>query len=334
MSKSIIVLLFSFFLGIFLLVLVLRFVGLASIRETFSAFSGPRGLVILFLSLLVILAGAWRWRYILNSLGHKVPFWEIFRIYISYFSVSFLAPQFGIGIETVRPYILREKYNIAWSKALSSIVVERILELTINTLIIFGGAGIILLIVGLPPIGVVLFFGGILAAVSSLISFFYFRSFRKESIVKIFLKKQVKKGNLVEVEKEIFSFFDPHNIFMWQALAISLIKASLQFIRLWTLILFLGKIVNPLLVVPVLSSFYIAMWIPVPAVLGIHDGLQAFSFEAIGLGKSMGAVFAFILRGADLLLALLGIVILLRLGIDLFRTVLVKKAEKLATLYK
>lgn len=315
-------------LGIGLLIWVFRVVGWEEIREAIITFSGPGGFIILVLSAGALLVGAWRWQYILQSRGYKVTFRDIWRLYISYFAISFFAPHLIIGGEAFRTYVISEKYSIPWGKCAASVVIERVLELTWNLLVILVGVGFFLWAIGFPPRNIAFIFGGAVLFLAALVVFFYFRSFRKESIIKIFLKKVDRKNHMVEIEREVFSFFRPQNLFMWQAFAITVLRGAFNLARVWVLILFLGKAVGPFQALSALGFFYLSLLVPIPAALGTHDALQAFSFGAMGLGRGTGAVFTMILRGADLLLALAGIVLLFRLGLDLFQIALFKKAER------
>ena len=67
------------------------------------------------------------------------------------------------------------------------------------------------------------------------------------------------------------------------------------------------------------------MMIPIPADLGVHEAVQVFAFDALGLGAGAAPAFAMIQRGAQLLMAFIGIFIFFKLGIELFPTTLFRK---------
>jgi hypothetical protein len=91
------------------------------------------------------------------------------------------------------------------------------------------------------------------------------------------------------------------------------------------LVNFFGKNLSFLSTLSILAFSYLAMMIPIPAVLGIHEGVQAFTFDALKLGVGFGTAFALVIRGADLILALIGIFFSFKLGSELLSEELLKK---------
>jgi len=69
--------------------------------------------------------------------------------------------------------------------------------------------------------------------------------------------------------------------------------------------------------------------IPIPADLGSHEAIQAFAFNSLGFSASAGTAFALITRGAELILAMFGIMVLFHLGLELMKNTLFKKTEKI-----
>jgi len=66
---------------------------------------------------------------------------------------------------------------------------------------------------------------------------------------------------------------------------------------------------------------------PIPTVLGSREAIQAFIFEALGFGASTAVAFTTIIRGAELIIALTGIIIFLRSGISLFKNTSINKIK-------
>jgi len=75
------------------------------------------------------------------------------------FGIMFLAPVLlGLG-EIFRSYEIRRKTHISWPKATASVIIDRILEWTVNLIIIFIGVLIFLYKIGLPPKNLIIVFG-------------------------------------------------------------------------------------------------------------------------------------------------------------------------------
>jgi uncharacterized protein (TIRG00374 family) len=317
----------SLLLGIILFAWVLHFVGLERLRGVLMVFSGPNSFILFALGVGIILCDALRWQRVLRQLGYRISFRELLPANFAYFAISFLAPHIIVGGEMFQGYFLSKKYGVPLGKAVASAIIKGILELTFAVIVIIIGVGYFVSSFGLPPKGLLLVFGSGFLLFGALLVFFYVRSLRKESIVKIFVKS-ASHHHAMEIEKEIFRFFELKSEQLWETFGLTIFKGVINFVRIWFLILFLNKAVGIMPAIAVLGAFYLATLFPIPTALGTHDVLQAFTFHAIGLGESTGVAFTMILRGVDLSLALVGLVILFRLGLDLFQGAFLKNTEK------
>jgi uncharacterized protein (TIRG00374 family) len=278
------------------------------------------------LTLLMAIVGTWKWKEILKGGGTNISLLELFRPYLAGFSVMYLAPIVLWGGEIFRSYVLKERNNVCWSKGMASVIIDRILEWTTNLVVIFFGILFFLFTIGFPPVKLGIIFGAVFLFFAAGIAFFYFKSFKKESMVRLFFRRS--NSQPLEVEKEIFNFFKPKKKAMWRGFALSFLRAAIMLIRAWILILFLGKSIGALPALSILGFSYLAVMIPIPTALGSHEAIQVFAFKSLGLGASTATAFTMIIRGAELIFALAGIMLLFRLGVELFKKIFFKKVEK------
>ncbi|KPJ57431.1 hypothetical protein AMJ49_00640 [Parcubacteria bacterium DG_74_2] len=319
--KKFLLFLISLLIGVILFIWVINYVGWQEIKKAFSVFTGWQGMVILFLTFLLMLTGVWKWKVVLKSNGVDISFSDLFQPYFAGFSIMYLMPIMLLGGETLRAYFLKEKKSVSWSKGMASVIVDRILDWTTNLIIVFFGMSFFLFKIGLPPQKLAIIFGGTFLFWLIGICFFYFKAFKKESMLKIFLRafNFGKKDNQpLEFEKEIFNFFKIKKISFWRGLGLAFLEELIVFLRAGLLILFLGKAIDPLSVLSIDSFSYLATMIPIPASLGSHEVLQAFAFNALRLGAGFGTTFTLILRGAEIILVFFGIGILLKMGLKIF----------------
>lgn len=311
----------SLSLGIGVLVWIYKIIGWNEIMNAFLVFSGWQGLTIFLLSILIAIVGNWKWLIILKGKEIKISFFDLFKYYLAGFSIIFLAPILFGGGEFLKVYILKKKNPINWSKVIASVIIDRISEWTTNLLVIFSGILIFLYKVGLPPRKLTLVFGMTLLFFSMGLFYFYLKTLRKESFVKSFGRffNQNLDSKPLEAEKEIFSFFKLENSLMWKSFILSILKAGVMYLRTLFLIIFLQKKISLLSTFSIFSFTCLAAMIPIPASLGSHEALQIFAFKSLGISQSTAAVFTFILRGVDLLIALIGILVLIRLGLFLVK---------------
>ncbi len=326
--------LISLLTGMGLFAWIGKIVGWQEIKNTFLVFTGWKGLIIFSLTCLTAIIGNWKWKEVLKGEEVQNSFRTLLSPYLSGFSIMFLAPILLWAGEIFRSYVLKKRNLVPWSKGLASVVIDRILEWTTNLTVIFLGVLIFLLTIGFPPKHLVIIFGGTFFIFFLGIFFFYFKTFKRESIVKLFLKitgfeKFNQNSAILDVEKEIFIFFKFKKRSMWKALGLNFFRAAVMYLRVWLLIFFLGKEVSFLPILSILGFTYLAVMIPIPTALGSHEVIQTFAFNSLGLGSSTAAAFTMIIRGAELLIALFGVVILFRLGVIFLKDSLFKNIEKL-----
>ena len=328
--KKFLLFLVSLLVGIGLFIWIGKTVGWQEIKNAFLVFTGWQGLVIFGLTLLMILIGNWKWKEILRGENVKISFRNLLNPYLAGFSLMFLAPILLLAGEFFRGYVLKEQKAIPWSKGMASVFIDRILEWTVNLVVIFFGVLFFLLIIGLPPLKLLIIFGGAFLFFAGGIGYFYLKTFKRESMARAILRtlglaKLNQANSILEVEKEIFNFFKPKKKLMWRGFGLSFLRAATMYLRTWLLILFLGKEISALPALSILGFTYLAAMIPIPTALGSHEAIQTFAFNSLGLGLSAATAFTMIIRGTELIIALFGIIILYRLGIGLIRNTLFKK---------
>ncbi|MDP2664227.1 MAG: lysylphosphatidylglycerol synthase transmembrane domain-containing protein [bacterium] len=326
MIKKILLLLISFLIGIGLFFWVFKMVGWGGVKEALTVFTGWHGLAILGLTFVMAAIATLKWQEILKGVGVKVSFGGLVGPYLAAFAVMFLAPILVWGGEIFRTYILKERNSIPWSKGMASVVIDRILEWTANlTVILFGGL-FFLFLIGFPPTKILVVFGGIFLILLGGMFFFYFKILKRESIVSFF----IGNDKPLETEKEIFDFFKNSKRAMWKSFALAFLRVGVACFRVWLLVVFLGKSLGLLSSFSILTFSYLSMVIPIPAALGSHEALQTFAFGSLGLGASTATAFTMIIRGAELMVALAGVIILFKLGIALVGKNLFKKLSSLS----
>lgn len=328
--KKFFLFLISLLIGIGLLIWIIKFVGWQEMKSAFLVFTGWQGIVILILTLLILLTGTLKWKMILKSGGEDISFLDLFKMYLAGFSIMYFLPMVILGGEIFRGYVLKSKNSLHWSKGIASSIIDRILDWTAILIIVLFGVIFFLLTIGFPSKKIGIIFGGTFLFFLVGISLFYFKTFKRESIVKFFLRlfkpKYLDKKPLA-IEKEIFAFFNPKKTAFWQGFFLAFLGGGIFFLRTWVLISFLGENIGPLASLSVLGFSCLARMVPIPASLGSHEAIQVFVFESLGLGAGVATAFTMIIRGAELILALLGTFIFFRLGFKLLENGLFQKQK-------
>ncbi len=328
-------LLASLAIGIGLFFWILKIVGWQEIRDSLRIFTGWKGFIIVFLTLVMALVGTWKWREILRGENIKISFGKLFNPYLAGYALMLLAPIIIWGGEILRGYLLKKKDSIPWSKGMASIIIDRIFEWTANLAIIILGICFFLSKINVIPQNLEVLFGVLFLFFSAAIAYFYSKVFKKESIIKSLaeffgLKKIEERSTFIETEKEIFNFFSTKNKFMWRALVLSFLRAAVMLARVWFVLFFLGKSVGLPQSLSILGFNYMAVMIPIPAALGSHEAIQTLAFSELGLGRSNATAFTMIVRGAEIIFSLSGVAILFKLGVDFVKNLLFRESGKIA----
>lgn len=323
--KKLLLFILSLLIGLGMLFWVLQMVGPDEFKRDLEVFKGSDGLIILALSILIIITGAWRWKEVLRGMGANIPLRKMIAPFLAGFSVMFLAPVLIWGGEALRAYILKTRDNVPWSKGMASVIIDRILEWTANLAIIFLGGTIFVIRNGIPSDKITWLFLALIAVLAIFLIYFFIKCYKKESIVSVLFRKK----NLWDVEKEIFKFFKKSKGAVWKAIFLSFLRALIMYVRVWFLVAFLGKTISAAFALAVLGFSYLAVMIPIPTALGIHEAIQSFVFNSMGLGFSTAAAFTMIVRAADLIISLIGVVLLFRFGIIIIKDKILNKIDNL-----
>jgi len=324
--KRVLFFLTSFFIGIALFIWTIKFVGWSEISAVFHSFSIREGFIVLGLTFLIIFLATWRWQEVLKNQGYKIPISKLLKPFLASHLVSYLAPIIPFSADVLRGYILKEKTNVPLKIAVSSAIIDRILEITSHFIIILFGVLYFLLKIGLPPQNLAIILGSGFLIGATLLFFSYFKILRKESLVKIFLRGET--GNrFFEVEREIFIFFNLKKFNFWKILIFAFLREAAALYRTYVLVFFLGKSLNFFSSLSVLSFSTLVQAFPIPADLGVYEVIQIFVFNGLGLGMNTAAAFTIITRGADIIFALFGIFVIVNFGVSLIKKIFIDKKE-------
>lgn len=321
-KRNIFLILISLLVGAAIFIWFGRVVGWDHVWQAFEVFKGWQGIVILALTFLIAIIGNWRWYEILKDKQVDISFRKIFDSYLGGYAMMYLFPIIFLSGEIFRIFSLVKEEKIQISKAASSVIIERILEWTINIFVILFGLFFLFSRLNLP-IQVLYIFGTVLVFFIGSIGFFYFKALNQKSIVSGLIKKIVhkeiaKSNNILEIENEVLAFFQPGSKTLIKGLILSLLRAGVMLVRVWLLIIFLGGIsIDFIISLSILGFSYFSALVPIPTSLGAHEIIQVAAFNAFHLESSMVTAFTMIIRGAEIVISILGLGFLLKKGFSI-----------------
>ncbi len=287
---------------------------------------------IVFFAFISLLIGTLRWKEVLKAFGSSFSLKELFPARIASFGIVYLIPIGVFWADILRAKAIGVKKKADFSINFASVLVDRIFNMIINLVLVSVGfllffrmAGTLWLELRYVYLTSLFFFSLVLFFIiffilspefSEKIGFldFFFNSFsHKKSLVR-------------KTKKEIISFFKtlkPSAHF--KILLFSVLHgASLVFLS-FLIISFLGYKISFVSTWALFGPTYASLETPVSADLGSHDLVSAFVCEALGMRRSTGVVYAFLFRGANLVLTAVGLLFLLKIGVDAFKDHLLKR---------
>jgi len=336
--KKFIFFFFSTVFGVSLFIFVLKRVGWSEIWAALNILSGWQFFLIIFILSLGFLLCVWRWKIILHSQGYfKIPLTVLLRSKIVGFTLSYLTPAIYFGGEPLRALMLKEENGLDWEANITSIIIDKVLELTINGLIILTGLIYILTYFTLPSwlswllIGILFFCLG-------LAYFFYSRTIKKRgfftSIINFFNLYQIEKikgiqSNLQTIEKYLANFFSHQPRYLMTGLGLSLVGRGLSIVGAWLIIHFLGVEIGLITLLVFMALLYAVFFIPIPGSLGSQEASQALVFTLFGLGAHTGIAWILILRVIHLIGVAIGLLVLTHFQIKIWGRKIVGWLERL-----
>ena len=337
--KKVLSFLITLIVGVLIFGVIMRIVGLKRIQEALFLFLSFKGLVIVLLTFVIAVISILRWKLILQSQGFNLPTKELGKVWSIGFALSFLTPVALFGGEAFRTYLTKKKFNLSWEKSAASVAIDKILDGTLFLMFLIVGI-LAFLFYGYFPSRmfawfVVLIIGGLLG----LLLIFYFKALNKESVLEWFLKlfgikkEKIEKslnGKIIfDTEKEIIRFFSPKKKAFWKGLEMSFLRYFLLFLRTAILIFFLGEGIETTRALAVYGFSNFALLFPLPAALGSLETAGVLSFKTLGFDMASGTIFAMVLRGADLVLCLIGGIFILKFTLKITGEKILKFADNL-----
>ena len=325
--RKVVKFLIALIVGGFIFWFVMGRAGWGRLNEALVLILSFKGILIILLTFVIAVISILRWKLILASQGLDTRAKDLGKVWVVGFAMDYLTPVALFGGEALRIYLTKKKFNLNWEKSAASVIIDKILDATL--FLMFTIAGILaFLFYGYFPSRIMAWLVGlIILGLSGLLLLFYFKALNRESFLEWFLKvfgikkekiKNSANGKIIfDTEKEVIRFFSPKRKAFWKGLGFSFLRYFLLFLRVGLLIFFLKEGIEVSRVLAIYGFANLALLFPLPAGLGSLEAASAFSFGSLGLGFATGTIFGMVLRGADLLVCLVGLIFLVKFGAHL-----------------
>jgi uncharacterized protein (TIRG00374 family) len=296
-----------------LLSFALRNAPLAEILETLHKLQFWQIFILLGLNLIIYALITARWWLIVRAEKTDVSFLQLLAARVAVFGVSYftLGPQ--VGGEPLQVLHLQRNYGMTYTRATSTVVMDKLLEFLANfillgfglTAIIQAGifstresspfaslSGLIILLLW-PPIHIILLYRG-KYPVSAIL-----RKFSNNKFARFVAASERMAG----------TFCRRHLGLLVLAIFVSVLAALAMVIEFFCITFFLGIHLTFWQTLAAWTAGWLAFLVPLPGGLGALEASQVFALGAFGISAVSAIGVTLLIRARDLLIGGLGLLI-------------------------
>ena len=308
--------------GLSLFYFIVREAGFDVLVRSASIFFNWKGAFLLLFSFIAVFLGAIRWRFILITAKSDLPLILSMRYQIKGFMVDYLTPFAFFGGEAVRIFLLERRVGL--EKSIFASVTDKITAITAHSIFLLSGT-VIFLFYGALDSKILLTYA-ILAIlfVCGLLALFYVQALRNKSFLKLLfhfsgsirkILKDTENGQKVmEIERSIISFFFNQKKDLLKSIFIGVVANVFLAGRVFLIIYFITGSYDVFLALIIYSLVILSLFLPLPASIGGMEVILGIGFTVLGMSLSQGIITAIIVRSADLVICLVGIILFLRMS--------------------
>ena len=296
-----------------LLYFALRNAPLNEIWETLRKLQGWQILILLGLNVIIYVLITLRWWLIVRAEKRDVSFLPLLATRVAVFGVSYftLGPQ--VGGEPLQVLYLQRNYGMTYTRATSTVVMDKLLEFLANFLLLgFGltaiiqagifsanGNGSILSLSGLvllllfPPVHILLL---------------YRRKYPVSAVMRKFSNNKFVRF-VAASERMAGAFCRRHLGSLVAAIFVSVFAALGMVTEFFCITLFLGIDLSFWQTIAAWTAGWLAFLVPLPGGLGALEASQVFALGAFGISAVSAIGVTLLIRARDLLIGGIGLLI-------------------------
>jgi uncharacterized protein (TIRG00374 family) len=283
-------------------------------------------LIYILIQIAIFTVLTYRWKIVLASQGiTKVSLFKLNNYKLVGYAVSYITPLAKVGGEPVRAGLLSTREKVPFKKSLSSIVIDKTLELTTSAMFFVVGGIYILMrfavasqlkfVIIVVSVFFVLLFGLFNYRMLRGKSFFH-KTFEVLGIWKIKKMKKFSK-KLFDFEQLVIKFYHEDRKYFFYTILISLISWILMFFEYMIVGKMVGAAFTPVQIFLVFSFVGVAYLVPIPMALGTLEAGQISVFGLINISAAAGVALSLIIRMKDIFISIIGLILLTIFGLKI-----------------
>jgi len=304
--------------GIAVVVLLVWMTGTGATLQTLAHLTVGEGAALVVAAFASSVFAALALRVILGRYGHAVSIWLLFRLAILAFAVGWLVPSGYVAGFPVAAWLLRRR-GVPFGRALAAFLIERFFEMAVYALVLPT------VLMSAVPTGAALF-AGVFAPLAALVlvGLDLGLGWRVGRRTLGFLSDRLP-ARLTPALARGIGFLDTVGTFfrapaggVLVAAAMSLCAIGASFARAVLTVRFLNLPLGVPEVAFLVAVSLLVVAIPfLPGAIGVYEGGMVGSVELLGRPASEGIAYALTVHGVELVVAIVGVVFLVELGVDL-----------------
>ncbi|MFH1073384.1 MAG: lysylphosphatidylglycerol synthase transmembrane domain-containing protein [Nanoarchaeota archaeon] len=306
-------------IGLIGLVIIFIQVPPSQVIRTFRHAKPLAALMFLASSVMVMVAFSFRWHLILRAHGYKVSVWNLLKYRVCGYGIGAMTPTAKVGGEPVRMMLLA-RHGIPPMKRVSSVLTDKIVEISTNVFFFLIGLILVLVVIALPLKTEIIIICLMIILIFLIFLFYYHIFSERYFFTRIFRLLHLHKMkrlklfeyHIKEMEKIMIDYHMQHRKNFYIVILISSLGWIFTLLQLHFALTILGITTATLSQLFIILIFIgLAFLFPIPLAVGSLEALQISSFALLRLGPSASAVaMSFLIRTLDLFWILLALVFL------------------------
>jgi glycosyltransferase 2 family protein len=273
--------------------------------------------ILLGINVIVILAMAARWWVIVRAENPSIPFLPLVKYRLAVFGLSYFTPGPQVGGEPLQVLYLQKNHGIAFARATSAVIMDKLLEFLANFILI--GVGLTAAVrVGMLSTNGTQAFGSLIPMAAILVwpvvhlILLYRGRYPLSSVLRA-ASSLIGTPNWVRLlivsERMAASFTRRKLLSLLGALFFSMVAWAGMAAEYFLMAAFLKANLSFEQILAALTAALFAFLVPLPGGLGALEASQVYAMTSMGYAPALGISLSLIMRARDILNGGLGLLL-------------------------
>lgn len=293
--------------------LALKETPVTQIIQVLSRLNAGQIALLVGVTLVFLLLVNARWAILLRSLGWRVPLAKLILYRLVSFSVSYSTPGPQFGGEPVQVHLLHRQNGVPLTTAISSVLLDRLVDLLANFTFLFIGSLVVLM--GGLFVGWQASVMWVLSLILFLLPTLHLLALGQNRRPLGWLVGRVKSRRpiivrvqqlICQTEEQVSCMVRTKPGVLAGMIGLSVLAWGAAILEFWLSLRFLGVSAGGVETISALTAARLAFLLPLPGGLGALEASQSLAAQLLGWGPAVGLALSLVIRARDVILALIG----------------------------